>query len=120
MDRPSDTDHQDTCCDITDVAADDEDLRALLSLKNDVIKAMTDHLNHVTRTMSGYAGMLERHLSIQDDTIGSEYAVGVRGGLEQLHTLLHHLRPITRQQGVKLAECEKLMAQLTLAIGKDR
>lgn len=120
MDTSSDPGQQDACCDIIEVATDDEDALALLSLKNDVIKTMTDHLNNVTRTMSGYAGMLERHLSIQDDTIGSEYAVGVRGGLEQLHTMLHHLRPMTRQRGAKLAECEKLMAQLTQAIGNDK
>lgn len=120
MDTSPDTEHQEASCACVENEISVEEALELLSLKNDVIKAMTDHLNDVTRTMSGYAGMLERHLSIQDDTIGSEYAVGVRGGLEQLQTLLHHLRPLTRQRKAKLAESEKLMAQLKQAIDNDK
>lgn len=104
----------------TEFRADAEEAALLLNVKEDVIESMTDHLNDVTRTMSGYAGMLERHLSIQDDTVGSEYAIGVRSGLEQLQTLLHHLRPITRQRGADLIECQQSLAQLTLAIGDEK
>jgi len=120
VDTSSDTEHQEVCCVDVENEISVEEALEILSMKNDVIKVMTDHLNDVTRTMSGYAGMLERHLSIQDDTIGSEYAVGVRGGLEQLQTLLHHLRPITRQRKAKLFETEKLMGQLTQAISNDK
>lgn len=87
-----------------------------LLIKQDIIEVVADHLNQVTRTMSGYAGMLERHLSIQDDTVGSEYAVGVRGELEQLHTLLHHLRPIARKRGADLSECQLALDRLNKAI----
>lgn len=120
MEPSTDSEHQDASCTCGPAAGDYEEAIALLCVKNDIIKAMTDHLNDVTRTMSGYAGMLERHLSIQDDTIGSEYAVGVRGGIEQLHNLLHHLRPITRQRFAKLAEYQNTLEQLSQAISDDR
>lgn len=75
-----------------------EELALLVSAKGELIEALATNLEQVTRTMSGYAGMLERHLSIRDDAAGSEYALGVRGGLEQLHILLHNVRPIARQK----------------------
>ena len=107
-------DQQEKAC--NDLQAVRDDLEARLGIKDDVIAHVTDHLNNVMRTMSGYAGMLERHLSIQDDPVGSEYAVGVRGGLEEMQKLLHHLRPIARNREADALECQRALDRLNIAL----
>lgn len=89
---------------------------AAMAVQQDLIENVINHLNQLTRTMSGYAEMLERHLSIQDDIVGSEYAVGVRGELEQLHTLLHHLRPMTRNRDMDPTEYQIALRRLKAAL----
>lgn len=42
--------------------------------------------------ISGYGKMLERHLSSQGDDVGSDYALGVRDGIEQLSDVMLQLR----------------------------
>ena len=96
-----------------------QELAAVLSLKEDVLDLVINKLNHSTRAISGYAGMLERHLSIQEDTIGSEYALGMRNGLEELHTLLHHLRPVSVRRGDGLVETRDTVAKLKAAVQQD-
>lgn len=93
---------------------------ALLALKEEVLATVFTHLETTSRTMSGFAGMLERHLSIQADTIGSEYAVGIRGGLEKAHLLLHHLRPLARQRIVDTDECKAALSALNRAMDKTQ
>lgn len=66
----------------------------------DLLILITERLNQQLRAMSGYAQMLERHLSIQHDDIGSEYALGIRSGLENLHDMLHKTRAATRHRPI--------------------
>ena len=90
-------------------ASEFERALAVITAKQDILETVANNLNHVTRTMSGYAEMLERHLSIQDDIVGSEYALGVRGELEQLHTLLFHLRAIARNRKIDPVACQQAL-----------
>lgn len=98
---------------LTEIAApprpDQPDVEAL-AVKDELFSLIANTMNRQLRAISGYGEMLERHLSIQSDDVGSEYALGMRTGLEQLHTLLHHVRGIAAQRS---ANTDTLKAALT-------
>ena len=61
-------------------------------------KLMVGWLCQQTRTLSGYGGMLERHLSAQDDHVGSEYALAMRDVVSVMEDMIARLRPLTGSQ----------------------
>lgn len=67
------------------------DVRAALVLRDQLLEVVTHKISEPLNTISSFAIMLERHLAQQSDHVGSDYAVGMRGGIEQLSDVTRRL-----------------------------
>ena len=80
---------------VTERIDQDTDLRESLHLNAELLRLLTEQVGGPLKTLSGFGQLLERHLSTLGDDVGSEYALGMRGGLEKLSQVLGHVRPVT-------------------------
>lgn len=90
--------------DITDRKARESDVERAQFLKSEIFRMIIEELAPPVRAISVYADMLGRHLGAQGDDVGSDYAVGLRDGLQRLDTTLGQLMRIAQSGGVSADE----------------
>jgi hypothetical protein len=86
--------------DVTERRGHDADVERALFLKAEIFRIIVEELAPPVRAISVYGDMLGRHLAAQGDDVGSDYAVGLRGGLQRLDTTLGQLLRIAQSGGV--------------------
>ena len=74
--------------------------RAVQTMREALITTSLE-IAHPTKTICDFGGLLERHLSTQNDHVGSDYALGIRDAVERLKTLDKALQ-IARHQVPKI------------------
>jgi hypothetical protein len=81
---------------------------------------LTGWLGVQARTLSGYGSMLERHLSAQQDDVGSEYALAMRDAISELEGMVRKLRWLTgnKASGEDVATVIELL-RTNLRVGSD-
>lgn len=82
------------------------------------IQLIAEEMSRPLNDISGYGDMLARHLSGQGDDVGSDYAVGVREGVQQIRDFLeglaHHI-PADELEEVELAnDVRSLLTKMKL------
>lgn len=85
---------------------------ALSAAKDDLLRLCTDCMAEKLKSISGYGQMLERHLSIQHDDIGSDYALAIRESIEELKTFLTIVRPVAVRDEVALEDVNEVLDAL--------
>jgi signal transduction histidine kinase len=85
--------------DVTERVAREADVETTLFLKSELFRMIVEELGPPVRAISIYGDMLGRHLSAQGDDVGSDYAVGLRDGLERLDTTLAQLMRLVQSGG---------------------
>lgn len=76
---------------ITERVAREAEVTKAMILKNELFRIVAEELAPPVRAISVYGEMLERHLAAQRDDVGSDYAVGLRDGVQHLDELLVQL-----------------------------
>jgi signal transduction histidine kinase len=86
--------------DITARMARESEVQGALFLKSELFRMIVEELGPPMRAISVYGDMLGRHLAAQRDDVGSDFAVGLRDGLERLDTTLGQLMRLAQSGGV--------------------
>ncbi|MFK7944928.1 MAG: PAS domain-containing protein [Paracoccaceae bacterium] len=63
----------------------------------DVLVTTSQEISQPANAISDYGGLLERHLSTQEDGLGSEYALGIREAVERMKQLSDTLQRVGRK-----------------------
>jgi PAS domain S-box-containing protein len=98
--------------DITDLVAREGEVEKALFLKDELFRFVVEELGPPLRAMSVYSEMLERHLAAQRDDVGSDFALGLRDGLERLDAMLGHLMRVAQRGGSSIDEMNAGLASL--------
>ena len=98
--------------DITGRMAREADVERALFLKAELFRIIAEELAPPVRAISVYGDMLGRHLAAQGDDVGSDYAVGLRDGLQRLDTMLGQLMRIAQGGCMSLDEMNAGLAAL--------
>ncbi|MEO1491732.1 MAG: hypothetical protein AAFV19_06225 [Pseudomonadota bacterium] len=96
--------------DVTERLAHRADLARLMDLREALLKVINVDLSQPVNIVSGYARLLERHLANQGDDVGSDYAVGMRDGIETLSGIVMRLRAAA--QGEKMS-VDEMIGEMT-------
>lgn len=78
--------------DITHRVAHERDVHEALDLKEELLRVISQELSQPVSKITDFGDLLVRHLSKQGDDVGSDYAVGLREGIEELTSLVDRLR----------------------------
>ncbi len=97
---------------ITDRVAHESDIREVLGLKEDLFRIVLEDISHPMNKISNFGEMLERHLSTQGDDVGSDFAVGLREGLQELDGLVERLQKAGRNRDTSFEELSQTLASL--------
>lgn len=73
--------------DITGRVAAERNLRKALRLREEIQRIVAEELAQPVRTIGSFCDLLGRHLSAQQDDVGSDYALGIRESIQRLDTL---------------------------------
>lgn len=98
--------------DVTERIAQAADVEKALFLKAELLRIVAEELAPPVRAISLYGEMLERHLSAQRDDVGSDYAVGLRDGLQRLDGRLGQLMRVAQTGGPSIDEMTAGLAAL--------
>jgi signal transduction histidine kinase len=90
--------------DITERMSRETEVETALFLKSELFRIIVEELAPPVRAISIYGDMLGRHLAAQGDDVGSDYAVGLRDGLERLDTTLAHLMRLAQSAGASAGQ----------------
>lgn len=90
--------------DITRRVAREAEVETTLFLKAELFRIIAEELAPPVRAISVFGDMLERHLAGQRDDVGSDYAVGLRDGLQRLDALLAQLMRMAQNGGGAFGE----------------
>jgi signal transduction histidine kinase len=101
--------------DITPRVALETDVKKALKLKDELFRVVAEELAYPVRSISTYGEMLERHLSSQHDDVGSDYAVGLRAGVQRLDELLLQLMRIAQGGDMSFEEMTARLAAIRSA-----
>lgn len=96
---------------ITQRVIQQADITRVMSLRDALLQVITTELSQPINTISGYGKLLERHLSSQGDDVGSDYALGMREGIQMLNRSIARLR--TAAQSEKMS-FEDMISELSL------
>lgn len=103
--------------DITERVAREAEIGNAMRLRDELLRIVLEELAQPLRAISSYGEMLGRHLSAQEDDVGSDHVVGIRGGVQRLDELLSRLLRVAQGGELKL---EELTASLSAIRGKRR
>lgn len=92
----------------------------LSAAKDDLLRLCTDYMAQKLKSISGYGQMLERHLSIQHDDIGSDYALAIRESIEELNQFLTVVRPVVMRSTVSLEDVHEALETLQRPVQPQR
>lgn len=88
---------------------DHGDIARMTALREALFKVINADLCQPINMVSGYARLLERHLATLGDDVGSDYAVGLRDGIEILSSTIGRLRTATQGERTNM---DALLAEL--------
>ena len=97
---------------ITDRVAQESDVREALGLKEELFRVVLEDISHPVNKISNFGEMLERHLATQGDDVGSDFAVGLREGLQELDGLVERLQKAGRDRNFSFEELSQTLASL--------
>lgn len=112
---PQETEIRGVLIDISDRVAHEADVKKALSLKNELFRIVAEELAQPVRSISAYGEMLERHLASQGDDVGSDYAIGLREGVQRLDELLIQLMRIAQNGDMSFDEMNACLAGIRSA-----
>lgn len=95
---------------ITNRVAMESDVRQVLGMKEELFRVVLEDLGNPMNKISNYGEMLERHLSSQRDDVGSDFAIGLREGLQELGGLIAALRTAGREGEVDFETLSRTIA----------
>lgn len=98
---------------ITHRVQQESDVQRALGLKEELFRVVVEDLNQPVRKISTFGDMLVRHLSAQGDDVGSDYAIGLREGLQELGTLIDGLQRAGRNDLQSYDELAEQLASLS-------
>ncbi len=98
--------------DITQRTAGGCELAKALRLRDTLLRIVTEELAQPVRTISGYGDMLGRHLSAQRDDVGSDYAIGIREGVQRLDAVIGRLLRVAQSGAMSLDEMTDSLAAI--------
>ncbi|MEL7153596.1 MAG: PAS domain-containing protein [Pseudomonadota bacterium] len=97
---------------ITNRVAHEEDVREVLGLKDELFRVLLEDISLPVNKISNFGEMLERHLATQGDDVGSDFAVGLREGLQELDGLVQRLQKAGRNADTSFEELSRTLAAL--------
>ncbi len=97
---------------ITRRVQQEQDVHRALGLKEELFRVVVEDLSQPVNKISSFGDMLERHLAIQGDDVGSDYAVGLREGLQELDAMISGLQSIEAGSDVGYDELAARLAAL--------
>lgn len=100
--------------DITQRIAGDSDVSKALRLRDELLRIVAEELARPVRTISGYGDMLGRHLSAQHDHVGSDYAIGIREGVQRLDAVIARLLRVAQSGEMSLDEMNESLAAIRM------
>ncbi len=77
-----------------------------------MFRIVLEDISHPMNKISNFGEMLERHLSTQGDDVGSDFAVGLREGLQELDGLVERLQKAGRNRDTSFEELSQTLASL--------
>lgn len=104
---------------ITHRVAQENDVRKVLGLKDELFRVVLQDISDPVNKISNFGEMLERHLATQGDHVGSDFAVGLREGLQELDGLVQQLQRAGRRDPSSFEELSETLATLHRA-GSNR
>ena len=105
---------------ITHRVQHESDVRKALGLKEELFRVVVEDLNQPVRKIANFGDMLMRHLSAQGDDVGSDYAIGLREGLQELGALIDGLQRAGRDEGASYEELSERLASLSGRMSERR
>jgi PAS domain S-box-containing protein len=106
--------------DITARVASENDLKRTQEMREALLRLISREFSQPINAISGYGKMLERHLSIQGDDVGSDYALGVRDGIQQLSDAVLQLREVAEGEGSELDDLVRATRGEGIEFGSPR
>lgn len=97
---------------ITRRVQQEQDVHKMLGLKEALFRVVVEDLSQPVNKISSFGDMLERHLAMQGDDVGSDYAVGLREGLQELGEMISGLQGIEANSEVNFDELSDRLAAL--------
>ena len=97
---------------ITHRVAQERDVQDALGLKDALFRVVLEDIGHPVNKISSFGEMLERHLATQGDDVGSDFAVGLREGLQELDGLVERLRHAGSQSDTNFDDLTQTLASL--------
>ncbi|MEM9061483.1 MAG: PAS domain-containing protein [Pseudomonadota bacterium] len=76
---------------ITNRVAHERDVHEALGMKDELLRVVSQELSQPVNKITDFGDLLMRHLSKQGDDVGSDYAIGLREGVEELTKLVDGL-----------------------------
>ena len=76
---------------ITQRVQQEQDLGRVLGLKDELLRIVVEDLSQPVNKISSFGDMLERHLAMRGDDVGSDLAVGLREGVQELGDIIDGL-----------------------------
>jgi signal transduction histidine kinase len=95
--------------DISDRVAQQVELSHALALRDTLLEVINTEFSQPVNIVSGYARLLERHLATLADDVGSDYALGMREGIEVLTEAVNRLRAASQHEASTI---ESMIAEL--------
>lgn len=98
--------------DITERMARDAEMQSALRLRDELLRIVTRDLAEPVRTISSYAGLLGRHLAAQQDHVGGDYDVAIRGAAARLEALLAQLVRVAQARDTGIARMAERLSEI--------
>jgi signal transduction histidine kinase len=98
--------------DVSERVAREAEVAKALILKTELLLILAEELAPPLRAISVYAEMLERHLASQRDDVGSDYALGLRDGVQRLGELMAQLMRAAQNGNMSVEEMGASLAAL--------
>ena len=105
--------------DVTERLARETEVAKALILKAELLRILAEELAPPLRAISVYGEMLERHLSVQRDDLGSDYALGLRDGVQRLDKLLVQLMRAAQSGNMSLEEMSAFLSKVRGSASPD-
>ena len=90
----------------------EQDVKEVLGMKDELFRVVMEDIGQPMTKISSFGDMLERHLSSIGDDVGSDFAVGLREGLQELAELVDGLTDAGRKSQASFDQIAEKMAQL--------
>lgn len=97
---------------ITPRVLQERDVAKVMDLKDELFRVVLEDLTQPVNKISNFGAMLERHLASQGDDVGSDYAVALREGLQQLGGLIAGLQSVGQDTKIDFDELSNRLAGL--------